>query len=77
MRAQTMFLAGLLLVGLVLLGWHRAEVPVPDRLGTSRAWTDAENAALFQPVPPAAQGATTADRDQLFDELGRKVYAGK
>ena len=61
----------LLMLTLVLLGFAHAQVPVPDRLGTSRDWTAPENEALFQPVEAevdASYGAT------VYNELGKQTY---
>ena len=73
MRLRNMVFAVLLLLGLVLLGWPRTEVPVPDRLGTSRDWTDPENAALFRPVA-AAPADAHYDR-VIYTELGKAERA--
>lgn len=70
MKSRNVIFAALLVLGLVLLGWPEAEVPVPDRLGTSRDWTDPENAALFRPVDEAEEDGAAYDR-VIYDELGK------
>lgn len=75
MRARNWLFAVLLILGLGLLGWPKADVPVPDYLGTSRDWTEPENAELFRPVEAEEDdGATSVKYDRvIYDELGKNA----
>ena len=71
MPTRTLFFFILLVGAFGLLGFPDADVPVPDRIGTSRDWEDPANAELFRDV----EATRSADLSgTIYTELGKESY---
>ncbi|MCO4769122.1 MAG: hypothetical protein KDA24_03775 [Deltaproteobacteria bacterium] len=56
-----------------LVGFPKLDVPVPERVGTSRDWEDPSNADLFRDVDhnPRDNGGYGGT---VYAELGKQTY---
>ncbi len=54
-----------------LLGFPETQVPVPERIGTSRDWEEPSNADLFVPIDASEDSGRG---ETVYTQLGKQTY---